>query len=65
MGIHYRGDNDPVRGINNFITKKLSDKKYTEYVDMNMDNPWVTIIVIGDESKFLFKQKVMSKHSAV
>lgn len=55
MGIHYRGDNDPVIGIDDFMTKKLSDKKYTEYIDTNMDNPWVRIIVIGDESKFLFK----------
>ena len=54
MGISYRGENDPVRGIDDFMTKKLSDKKYTEYVDMSMDNPWVRIIVIGDESKFLF-----------
>jgi hypothetical protein len=55
MGIHYRGDNDPVIGIDDFMTKKLSDKKYTEYIDMNMDNPWARIIVIGDESKLLFK----------
>ena len=55
MGIHYRGDNDPVIRIDDFMTKKLSDKKYTEFVDESMDNPWVRIIVIGDESKFLFK----------
>ncbi len=52
MGISYRGDNDPVRGIGVFMTKKLLGKKYTEYIDMN--NPWARIIVIGDESKFLF-----------
>lgn len=34
--------------------KSLGDDKYTEFVDMNMDNPWVRIIVIGDEHKFLF-----------
>ena len=56
IGIYYRGDNDPVRGIDDFMSKELSDKKYTEYVDMNMDNPWVRIIVIGDESKFLFSR---------
>ena len=56
IGIYYRVDNDPVRVIDEFMSKELSDKKYTEYVDMNMDNPWVRIIVIGDESKFLFSR---------
>jgi hypothetical protein len=54
MGIYYRGDNDVVREIDKFIRSKVSTENYTEYVDMNMDNPWVRIIVIGDESKFLF-----------
>ena len=54
MGIYYRGDNDPVRKIDKFIRNQISNKDYTEFVDMNMDNPWVRIIVIGDESKFLF-----------
>lgn len=55
MGISYRGDTDPVLKINKFIENKVSNKKYTEFIDENMDNPWVRIIVIGDESKFLFK----------
>jgi hypothetical protein len=54
LGIYYRGDNDPVRKIDKFIRSKVSTENYTEYVDMNMDNPWVRIIVIGSESKFLF-----------
>jgi hypothetical protein len=54
MGIYYRGDNDVVREIDKFIRSKVSTENYTEYVDINMDNPWVRIIVIGDESKFLF-----------
>jgi len=54
MGIYYRGDNDVVREIDKFIRSKVSTENYTEYVDMNMDNPWVRIIVIGGESKFLF-----------
>ena len=52
--IYYRGDNDPVRKIDSFIKNKISTQDYTEYVDMNMDNPWARIIVIGDEAKFLF-----------
>jgi hypothetical protein len=54
LGIYYRGDNDPVRKIDSFIRNKISTQNYTEYVDMNMDNPWVRIIVMGDEAKFLF-----------
>jgi hypothetical protein len=54
MGIYYRGDGDPVRKMDEFMRDKFSNKYYTEYVDINMDNPWVRIIVIGDESKFLF-----------
>jgi hypothetical protein len=54
MGIYYRGDNDVVREIDKFIRSKVSTENYTEYVDINMDNPWVRIIVIGGESKFLF-----------
>jgi hypothetical protein len=55
MGISYRGDNEPVKKINEFINTNILNKDYSEYIDMNMDNPWVRIIVIGDESKFLFK----------
>jgi hypothetical protein len=55
MGISYRGDNDPVIKIDEFIRNKISNKDYTEFIDTNMDNPFVRIIVIGDESKFLFK----------
>jgi hypothetical protein len=54
LGIYYRGDNEPVRKIDKFIRSKVSTENYTEYVDMNMNNPWVRIIVIGSESKFLF-----------
>lgn len=54
MGIYYRGDNDTLREIDKFIRSKVSTENYTEYVDMNMDNPRVRIIVIGGESKFLF-----------
>jgi hypothetical protein len=61
VGIYYRGDADPVRELDEFMKNKISNKSYTEYVDMNMDNPWVRIIVIGDESKFLFtKEKIES-----
>jgi hypothetical protein len=53
LGIYYRGDGDPVEKIDSFIENKLLEN-YTVYVDMNMDNPWTRIIVIGNESKLLF-----------
>jgi hypothetical protein len=56
IGIYYRGDGDPVRKMDEFMRDKFSNQYYTEYVDINMDNPWVRIIVIGDESKFLFSK---------
>lgn len=54
MGIYYRGDGDPIRKMDEFMRDKISNQFYSEYIDSNMDNPWVRIIVIGDECKFLF-----------
>jgi hypothetical protein len=56
MAIHYRGDGDPIRKMDEFMRDKISNQYYTEFIDSNMDNPWVRVIVIGDESKFLFSK---------
>jgi hypothetical protein len=56
MGVYYRGEGDPVWEMDEFVKNKISNNHYTEYIDMNMDNPWVRIIIIGDESKFLFSK---------
>jgi len=55
VGIYYSGEGDVVLEINKFLTNKFGDDKYTEFIDMNMDNPWVRIIVIGEDNTFLFR----------
>ena len=42
--IKYNGSDDPVKHINDAINDLKYDN-YTEFVDMNMDNPWVRIII--------------------
>jgi len=54
VGLRYKGDGDAVIELDKFITNKFGNAKYTEFIDMNMDNPWVRIIIIGDYHKFLF-----------
>lgn len=55
IAIYYRGDGDPVYNINKFISdKNITNKKCCEFVDINMDNPWVRLIIIGDNCKYIF-----------
>ncbi len=43
----YSGEEDPVRHIDKAIAQYVSDyKSYKQFVDMNMDNPWVRIVTI-------------------
>lgn len=45
----YAGEDDPVRRLDDAIKYFLQiypAKSYREFVDMNMDNPWVRVIVI-------------------
>jgi len=44
--ITYTGDGDPVYQLADAIKKYTIGKNYKEFVDMNMDNPWVRIIEI-------------------
>ena len=47
----YKGEEDPVLELENAILDYVSVnsiKKYTKYVDYNMDNPWEIIIKIED-----------------
>jgi ABC-type uncharacterized transport system substrate-binding protein len=46
--INYRGDNDPVAKLNEKVSELTKDLRYYEFIDMNMDNPWVRVIVFGD-----------------
>lgn len=49
--INYKGDGDPVHHIDNFISENINENNYTEFVDIDMDNPWVRIIVTGNNTK--------------
>jgi len=44
----YNGDNDPVRHLDDAIRVYTDSCKYsyTEFIDMNMDNPWVRIVTM-------------------
>jgi hypothetical protein len=44
----YRGDNDPVAKLNEKVSELTKGLRYFEFIDMNMDNPWVRVIVFGD-----------------
>lgn len=50
MVVKYIGDGDPVVTIEAFIKDyfKFFMDEYFEYIDMNMDNPWVRIVSIGN-----------------
>lgn len=46
----FSGEGDPVRALDSKIvelTAWIGQKDYHEFVDMNMDNPWVRIVVYG------------------
>lgn len=46
---NYDGDDDPVQHIDDAVSQYTMGYRrcdYSEYIDMNMDNPWVRIITI-------------------
>ncbi len=50
----YKGEGDPVKEIDDKLQRYVDDnnvykdKKYWEFVDRNMDNPWTRVVVFGD-----------------
>lgn len=45
----YKGEDDPVKHIDNAVGQYTSGHKrheYNEFIDMNMDNPWVRIVTV-------------------
>ena len=50
----YKGEGDPIQEIDNELEKYVydnnvyKDKKYREFIDRNMDNPWVRVVVFGE-----------------
>ena len=45
--LHYVGNGDPVKNLNAAVSKYVANEGYNEFVDANMDNPWVRVIVKG------------------
>lgn len=60
----YVGDGDPEKHLNKAIKVYTDDaKNYNEFIDMNMDNPWVRIICppICSESFKTFQNQKINK----
>lgn len=48
--LKYIGDKDPVLALDNAVKLYTRGKEHIEFVDMNMVNPWVRVIVTGTEN---------------
>jgi len=46
----YHGDNDPVEKIDEAIKMYMHEVNYKEFVDSNMDNPWMRIVIASDKT---------------
>jgi len=44
--IEYRGENDSILKIDEYILNNYNKDEYIEFVDINMDNPWIRILKI-------------------
>jgi hypothetical protein len=43
----YAGAEDPIAPLDNAVSVYVGHHGYTEFVDINMDNPWVRVIIDG------------------
>jgi hypothetical protein len=43
----YTGDGDPVQHLDEAVDLYVRHEGYNEFIDANMDNPWVRVIVKG------------------
>ena len=43
----YVGPEDPVSHLNSAVHNYVRREGYNEYIDANMDNPWVRVIIKG------------------
>jgi hypothetical protein len=52
----YTGAGDPVKHLNEAVHNYVGTKPYNEFIDANMDNPWVRVIIKGindmDQNEF-------------
>lgn len=43
----YVGSGDPVRHLNDAVHYYVGNVGYNEFIDANMDNPWIRVIIKG------------------
>ena len=43
----YTGSGDPVKHLNEAVDSYVQNQAYSEFIDANMDNPWVRVIIKG------------------
>jgi hypothetical protein len=43
----YTGAGDPVKHLNEAVHLYVGNEGYNEFIDANMDNPWVRVIIKG------------------
>ena len=46
----YVGTGDPIKNLNEAVQYYAGHEGYNEFIDANMDNPWVRVIVKGINS---------------
>jgi hypothetical protein len=43
----YVGSGDPVKPLNEAVHLYVRNEGYNEFIDANMDNPWIRVIIKG------------------
>lgn len=43
----YNGVGDPVKHLDDAVYDYVGDKPFNEFIDADMDNPWVRVIIFG------------------
>lgn len=43
----YIGEDDPVTKLDWAVSEYVDHQEYNEFIDINMDNPWVRVILSG------------------
>ncbi len=43
----YTGSGDPVKQLNEAVYLYTKNEGYNEFIDANMDNPWIRVIIKG------------------
>ncbi len=56
----YTGAGDPVKHLNDAVSQYVGHEGYNEFIDANMDNPWVRVIIkgINDMEQVEFKPEI-------